>query len=567
MPTIDFPKQDLETLIGHTFTLEELDKWILLAKGEIKDYEPATDTLKIELQDTNRPDLWCTEGIARQIRTKLDEKLLPYSFFKPAKKTLDQIKVGHGLHVIRQYIGGFKATGYTLSDRGLAQLIQTQEKLADIFGRKRKSVSIGIYRLDPIQFPVTYTIADPDTVRFTPLGFDEPMTLTEILECHPKGIEYKSTLIGQDGKQHCPLLTDANGTILSFPPIINSREIGEVQVGDKNLFVEVTGTDLRMVLHAINILAANFADRKAKIDSIEVLYPAPTEFGKSIHVPYDCGSEIEVPQEIINATLGNSLTLNEGKQALIEYGYQVKSHVKTLYVKQPPYRDDLMHPVDAIEDIAISTGYNAFSTALPSEFTVGSLSQSEIISDKVRELMIGFGFQEILSNILSSQEDLAIRMNLPTTDIIEVDNVMSLTYSCVRQWIIPSLLRVEAASSHSFYPHCLFEAGEIVQPDPNTESGTRTLNAIGALLAHPNANFSEIHSYVDLLFYTLGLSYKVKPTTHPSFIDGRVGQLTLNQEPCGLLGELHPQVLDNWQITMPCTIFELRLDALQADNI
>jgi phenylalanyl-tRNA synthetase beta chain len=185
-----------------------------------------------------------------------------------------------------------------------------------------------------------------------------------------------------------------------------------------------------------------------------------------------------------------------------------------------------------------------------------------MISDKVRELMVGFGFQETLSNILCSQEDLVTRMNLPDTDIIEVDNVMSLTYSCVRQWIIPSLLRVEAASSHSFYPHRLFEAGEIVQPDPDAESGTRTLNALSALLAHPSANFSEMHSYVDLLFYTLGLSYKIEPTTHPSFIDGRVGQLILHGKPCGLLGELHPQVLDNWQITMPCTAFELSLDTL-----
>ncbi|HIC04530.1 MAG TPA: phenylalanine--tRNA ligase subunit beta [Nitrospirales bacterium] len=562
MPTIDFPKQDFDSLIGRTFTLEELEGWMLLAKGEFKGYDAETDELKVELQDTNRPDLWCAEGIARQIRVKLEEGPRSYSFFKPAKKTLDQIVVGHGLHVTRPYVGGFKATGYTLSEQGLAQLIQTQEKLADIFGRKRKSVSIGVYRLDPIQFPITYAIADPDSTRFTPLGFDEPMTLTEILECHPKGIEYKSTLIGHDGKQHCPLLTDAKGIVLSFPPIINSREIGEVRVGDKNLFIEVTGTDLRMVLHTLNILATNFADRKAKIVPVEVIYPAPTEFGASIQVPYDCGSELEVPQENITTLLGESLTMNEGKQALIEYGYQVKSRGKILSVKQPPYRDDLMHPVDAIEDIAISNGYHTFPTALPSEFTVGGLSQAEMISDKVRELMVGFGFQETLSNILASQEDLVARMNLSDTAIIEVDNVMSLTYSCVRQWIIPSLLRVEAASSHSFYPHSLFEAGEIVQPDQDAESGTRTLNALSALLAHPNANFSEMHSYVDLLFYTLGLSYTVEPITHPSFMDGRVGQLTVHGKPCGLLGELHPQVLDNWQIAMPCAVFEVTLDKL-----
>ena len=562
MPTINFPKKDLDTLTGRTFTLAELDEWLLLVKGEVKGYEAETDELKIELQDTNRPDLWCAEGVARQIRAKLEEGLRPYSFFKRAKTMRDQIEIGHGLHVIRPYIGGFKATGYKLSDQGLAQLIQTQEKLADIFGRKRKSVSIGMYQLDPIQFPIVYALADPNSVRFTPLGFDEPMTLTAILECHPKGVKYGSALVDHNGKQHFPLLTDAKGTVLSFPPIINSREIGEVQVRDTNLFIEVTGTNLHMVLHTINILAANCADRDANVDPVEVIYREPTEFGESFQVPYDYGAELEVPQESINALLSEALTLNEGRQALIEYGYQVKSRGKILSVKQPAYRDDLMHPVDAIEDIAISRGYNTFPTALPSEFTVGGLSQAETISDKVRELMIGFGFQETLSNILTSREDLVARMNLPDTNIVEVDNVMSLTYSCVRQWIIPSLLRVEAASSHSFYPHRLFEAGDVVQPAPDTESGTRTLNTLSALLAHPSANFSEMHSYVDLLFYTLDIAYNVEPTAQPSFIEGRVGQLTVGGNACGLLGELHPQVLDNWQITMPCTAFELTLDTL-----
>ena len=70
------------------------------------------------------------------------------------------------------------------------------------------------------------------------------MTLREILMVHPKGVEYGGILGGHD---QLPVLRDAKGQVLSFPPIINSREIGEVQIGDDQLFVEVTGTDLPMV--------------------------------------------------------------------------------------------------------------------------------------------------------------------------------------------------------------------------------------------------------------------------------------------------------------------------------
>ena len=87
---------------------------------------------------------------------------------------------------------------------------------------------------------------------------------------HPKGLEYGHILAGHDA---CPLLRDAKQQVLSFPPIINSREIGEVRPGDDELFVEVTGTDLPMVVLTLNIFAANLADRGATIEPIEVVYP------------------------------------------------------------------------------------------------------------------------------------------------------------------------------------------------------------------------------------------------------------------------------------------------------
>ena len=86
--------------------------------------------------------------------------------------------------------GGLCGGGLSGNGEGLTQLIQTQEKLADIFGRKRRTVSIGLYRLAPIVFPVSYDLVKPDEVRFTPLGMETMMTLREILMVHPKGVEY-----------------------------------------------------------------------------------------------------------------------------------------------------------------------------------------------------------------------------------------------------------------------------------------------------------------------------------------------------------------------------------------
>lgn len=568
MPTISIFKSDLESLLGapgepRTVSIDELQERLTLVKGEVKGYQADSGELRVELQDSNRPDLWCCEGIARQIRIKLGGTAKPYPFLSKQPGRLPQLLVAPGLDRVRPYVAACAATGYRVTEQGLAQLIQTQEKLADIFGHKRKTVSIGIYRLQKIRFPVTYELASPDDVRFTPLGMETAMTLSEILMVHPKGLEYGSILAGQS---RLPLLRDADHRPLSFPPIINSREIGEVLVGDDELFVEVTGTDAVMVVLTLNIFAVNLADRGAAIQPIAVRYPYETPFGKRVVTPRDIGRPRVIQIETIERALGQELGATVVKEALEAYGYHVSTGKQSVTVKLPPYRQDLMHAMDVVEDVAMSLGYGAFSPEMPSQFTVGGLSRIEQLSDRARELMVGLGFQEIISNILGSPDHYRDAMRLEGTEwgkMVEVRNVMSSSFSCLRQWMIPSLLRVEAASARSFYPHRLFEAGEVAIFDSAHDVGSRTETVLGAMIAHAAAHFSEIHSCLDACLYYLGKTYGLEPIPHPSFLDGRVGTIVVSGTAIGLIGEIHPEVLERWQIAMPVVAFEVNLSRLE----
>jgi phenylalanyl-tRNA synthetase beta chain len=569
MPTITIFREDLEGLLAGparpapSVSLDQLDEWLMLVKGELKGQNPETGELRIELQDSNRPDLWCCEGIARQIRIKQTGTAAPYGFASLRKPPTKQVMVGLGLEQVRPYVAACTATGYRVTQDGLSQLIQTQEKLADIFGRKRRTVSIGLYRLPAIQFPVSYEVVKPESASFTPLGMDTVMTLSEMLLVHPKGLEFGGILAGHE---RVPLLRDAKGQVLSFPPIINSREIGEVRVGDDALFVEVTGTDLSMVVLTVNILAANLADRGASIECIQVVYPSKTELGQIVVTPQDLGKERTVSLATIERALGQPLDARAVSHALKAYGYNVTATKGEITVQLPLYRHDLMHPMDVVEDVAISRGFAEFPPVMPSQFTVGGLSRIEMLSDRVRDLMVGMGFQEIISNILGSPQLLCDAMRLNGTEwgqLVQVDNVMSQNFSALRQCMLPSLLRVEAASSRAFYPHRLFEAGEIERPDPAHELGSRSVMVVGALLAHAGAHFSEIHSCLDALFYYLDRNYRLEPIQHPSFLDGRAGQIVLDGGGVlGVIGEIHPEVLERWQITVPAVAFELDLTKL-----
>ncbi len=558
MPTIDIKKKDLDGLIGRKLSLAALEKSLMLAKAELKEYDAETDGLKVELSDSNRPDLWSAEGVARQIRLSFSGRPERYPFFRKGKRPARVIRVARDMKGVRPFIAACAALNVGVNDDVLTQMIQSQDKLSEIFGRKRSTVSIGMYELDRIEFPVDYRLADPGSVSFTPLGMAEKLTLGQILERHPKGIAYGG-IVKPFPKY--PVLMDTKGDVLSFPPIINSAEIGEVKTSTKNILVEVTGTDMRMTALTLAILAVSLHDRGARIEPVMVSYPYATAFGTSVVFPVDASGGMTLPLSQFAKALGEEISPVDLKKRLSAYGHTVTMKPKAISVSYPPYRDDIMHPADLVEDYAISRGYDTFEPVMPREATVGALSAIERLSDAVRINMVGAGFQEITSNILCSREELEDTL-LPGERLIEVDNVMSLAYSVLRNRVLPSLLNVESASSKAFYPHRIFEAGEVAVVDPQANMGTRTDLNLTALVSHPAANFSEMHSSLDILLYYFGVEYRLEPAEHALFLAGRCGRIVAKGSELGYIGEIRPEVLEKRQIAMPCAAFEINLDKL-----
>jgi phenylalanyl-tRNA synthetase beta chain len=146
MPTIEINISDFESLLQRKVDQEGLESLLERVKGEVKEFNPQQDTAKLELNDSNRPDLWSPEGIARQIR----KKGRAYPFFDQKIKPHRKVVVSKGIEAVRPYLAACVARGVVITEPILIQLIQAQEKLAEIFGRKRQTVSIGLYRLQKI---------------------------------------------------------------------------------------------------------------------------------------------------------------------------------------------------------------------------------------------------------------------------------------------------------------------------------------------------------------------------------------------------------------------------------
>lgn len=563
MPTITARIADLERMLDATIDPRAFELELGLVKGELKSWTPDEGEARIELNDTNRPDTWTLEGIVRQLLWHRTGEPAVYPFLDEGAPVAGRLEVAPEMETTRPFIGAFAARGPAVTDDVLAALIESQEKLSDTYGKRRLNIATGVYKLGAIAFPVRYDLVQDGEVSFTPLGFDEKMGPARILAEHPKGQEYGYAIEGHGGY---PMLRDAAGQVLSMPPIINSREIGEVVVGDEELFVEVTGMVQEQVLLATNIFAANLADRGYAIEAVEIVHPYDTPRGRSLRTPCRLDDTRELDLAIFGRTLGEAIDGDSIRQVLRRYGYVIDERSPERWAFTIPFfRDDLLHDMDVVEDYAISRGYDDFDPVMPSTFTVGGLSPEERRSDALRDRMVGAGFEEIISNVLTNPENLTKSRDGDEAEIVRIANPMVETYSCLRSHILPSLLAVEGASSKALYPHRIFEVGDVARKDEAEILGSKTSLELGALVAHPKANFSEIHGILDGVLRDLGLSdVEVCPGENGAAIPGRCAHVIVEGRTVGWIGEIHPEVLDAWGIKTPSAAFEIDLASLTA---
>ncbi len=563
MPKIEVQKDDLFRYIGKSYTNEALEEILPCAKAELDGVDEENGVLKIELNDTNRPDLWSTTGLARQI--SLYEGLFKgkYEFFSRSGDFRDHgdrvVKVDPSIKEVRPYIAAFAVKGKGITDSGLKDIIQTQEKLCWNYGRKRRSIAMGVYRSDLFSFPVIYKGADPDATSFVPLGEEKEMSLRQIVKNHPKGKEYGHIV---ENEKVFPFITDRDGNVLSFPPVINSAEIGAVKEGDDHLFIELTGTDMPSLILSASIVACDLADSGFEILPVKVEYPYDTPFGRELVTPYYFQEPVSVDADYANKLLGTDLTVEDMIAALARMGVDSKAGGDKLTVSVPCYRNDFLHPVDIIEDIMMGRGMDSFTPLMPSSFTVGRLSREEEFARKVKDILIGLGFQEMMYNYLGSGKDYIEKMNVDGREYIQIANPMTENYEFVRASILPSLLNSESVSANAVYPHKIFEVGKVAFLDDSDNSGTVTRNYLGFLSASRDEGYNSVNAVVSAVFYYLNKEYTLKEVVDSRFIKGRSAEIYYNGGRVGIFGEVHPQVLENWGIQMPSCACEIDLDLL-----
>jgi phenylalanyl-tRNA synthetase beta chain len=550
MPTIGVSKRDLLELVGkRSLSDEELAEALEMVKAEVKALGPDEITLEVT---ADRADMFSVEGIARSLKGFLEVELGAPKY--PVREVEEGfvVEVDKSVRGVRPFVACAAVLGCPLGEEGLRQLIQLQEVLHRTHGRNRKKFAIGLHNFDVVRTPIVYTAKRFEEFKFTPLEGDREMNGKEIIERHPKGMEY-GWIIKDKGL--APLLIDANGNILSMPPIINS-EYTKVSTRTRNLFIDVTGTDLKAVEDALAILVANLAERGGQIVRFEV---REGQSSKRVEPKTEHRLMTVSYNRLIEVT-GIEVPLDEVVRCLMKSRLDAIVRGEHLDVAVPFYRVDVMDDVDVAEDFAIGYGYNRIIPDVPSVTTRGRELELVSFSRLCRELMIGYGFQEVLNYMFTSDKKLDDACVYEKR--VRVAKPVSSDYTCLRTSLIPPLLDFLSENTHMEYPQKIFEIGDVVIVDETFDERSLHDKRMAALHADYKAGYEDVQAVLYSFLRILNVKFVVKRDSKNMMIEGRCASVLVNGEVVGLIGEIRPEVLLRFGLQTPVAAFEISLSKL-----
>ncbi len=550
MPTIEMSKKDFEKLVGKKFSKEDLERTLMFVKGEI-DSEDG-DTLKLDVKETNRPDLWSTEGIAREILARIGKEK-GIRKYKTQKSGI-RVFVDKNLEKVRPLIACAVVENVKVDNNFIIQMVQLQEKVGETFGRKRKETGIGLYDLDIMTPPIYYKGYKDTDIEFVPLEWKVPMRPTEILLQHEKGKAYKHLL---ENVSVYPIVIDSENIVASMPPIINSEKTGKVTEKTKNLFIEVTGFSWLTVETALEVMCMALADRGGKIKTVEVNFPEGKTYpGRKVNTPEFKTEKLSLDTNLFNEMSGLNISNSVLKKLFESARYNASVSKNRTIVEYPSYRQDIFHGVDVVEDALISYGYDKISPQKIELNVIGKSLEEFDFLENIRDGAIGLGLQEILTFNLTSK--IAQNDNLfLKEEFVEINNPLSNNYEIFRKRLLPNLLMFLAKNKDKEFPQKIFEIGSCLELNSKEDNGVKQSNHICVVSSHSNTNFTEIKSILVSLCAYLGFSLTVKKKQF-AFLEENSAEIIVNGKK-GFIGELKKEVEEKFSLKKPVIVLEFEL--------
>jgi phenylalanyl-tRNA synthetase beta chain len=531
----------------------ELEGLLWQSKAELSDWQE--DDLVIEVTP-DRLDLLSEGGLAAFLEGLLGTRRGPIPLTTAtAPPSETSARVEESVRPLRPFLSGAilsAPSGVSLDAGLLAEAIRFQEILHATIGFDRRAASLGIYPIERLTPPFRYALEPLPAVRFVPLDQTEEISASRFFAEHPMAVRYGP--LARVGEQ-CLTLRDARGRVLSVPPVLNSRDAGEVRIGDRALFLESTGTREGRVEESVGLLLLPFVARGWSAQPLRVDYPDRPDSGRSVTTARRLLLLAKTLEEIV----GSSLAPEKVAECLGTARLGAVRAPEGWWVDVPPWRPDLQSSVDLAEEVLVARGIGPKDGLLPPSVTRGRRLPETHFRSRVRALLLGLGFAELRTTVLVPDRLAAL---LDRSGAIALLNPVSELFGRLRDSLQISLLGSLERNLRTGYPQRISDVGPIVVPDSREASGGSTHVHAGIAVASERAGFADAAAVVDYVLSAFGARGVREPATLPGTIPGRAARLRVAGEPVAEMGEIAPAVLAALHLPVPVVWSEIDLTVL-----
>lgn len=277
---------------------------------------------------------------------------------------------------------------------------------------------------------------------------------------------------------------------------------------------------------------------------------------------------ITVDSKWINKFLGTEISKEDMKKYLDLLELKTEINEDNLDITIPTFRIDIGIKEDIAEEVARIYGYDKIPTTIYSASTGREPKyKNQILRDLIVDVMVSSGLNQSISYSFISPK-VFDKINLPQDselrNVIKIKNPLGEDYSVMRTTTIHSMMESLGRnySRNNAYAR-LFEIGKVYIPNED-ETVIPTENNILTIGMYGNCDYLDLKGVVENALEKLGLS-KVKFTResdNPSYHPGKTAALMIGNKKVGVLGEVHPDVSENYGVDENCYLAELNLDLL-----
>jgi phenylalanyl-tRNA synthetase beta chain len=286
-------------------------------------------------------------------------------------------------------------------------------------------------------------------------------------------------------------------------------------------------------------------------------------------------TEIQLRPERVNFILGTTLKATEMVEILNRLGFEVNTTGETYQVTVPTFRSDVTREIDLVEEIARVHGYDNIPTTLPKgDIPVPASNPKTEVRRYLKHFLLATGMMEAVNYSFCDPtcfDRIRLTADDPLRNTLRLRNPLSPEMSVLRTTLTPGLLEnAQHNRNHQTDTIALFEIGGVFAPDGEEKEPERVAGILAGQIGegvysdpYRSPDFFDLKGLVERMLEVCGIvDWTLQKTAVPTFHPGRNAEVMLNGSRLGVFGEVHPEVLDNYDLPYKAYLFEFDLEDL-----